>query len=373
MFKFKLLLVAAAFFSIKNSFAQKPFSVIGYYAGPASALDSFDVNQLTEIIFSFAHLRGNQLGIMNARDSATLQEMVALKNKNPKLKVIISLGGWGGCAPCSNVFSTKEGRKEFAKSAKAITEHFNTDGIDLDWEYPAIAGFPSHKYQAEDKENFTKLVKILRRNLGKKKEISFAAGGFSSYIQNSIEWKKVMKKVDRVNLMSYDLVDGYATATGHHTPLFSNSQEKESTDHAVDEMLSMGVPAQKIAIGAAFYAKVWQDVPDTSYGMYQQGNYKMGVSFKNFDTQLSQDSGFVYHWDSVAQAPFLYNPQQRIFATFDDRRSIALKIKYALDKGLNGIMFWQLHDDSFTDGLLNEIDKEKKNQHQNEALHTGNN
>ncbi|HXR84378.1 MAG TPA: glycosyl hydrolase family 18 protein [Hanamia sp.] len=359
--KFKLLLLGGLiFFSQKSSFAQKPFSVIGYYAGPSTTLDSFEVNKLTEIIFSFAHLRGNQLGIMNARDSATLEEMVRLKDKNPKLKVIISLGGWGGCAPCSDVFSSKDDRKTFAKSVKEITQHFHTDGIDLDWEYPAIAGFPSHKYKSEDKENFTKLVKILRRTLGKSKEISFAAGGFSGYIQKSIEWKKVMKKVDRVNLMSYDLVDGYATTTGNHTPLFSNSKQTESTDHAVEEMLALGVPAHKIAIGAAFYAKVWQEVADTSDGMYQPGKYKMGVSFKNFSKQLSADSGFVYHWDSVAQAPFLYNPQQRIFATFDDKKSIELKTKYAIEKGLNGIMFWQLHDDSFTDGLLDEIDQAKK-------------
>ena len=91
--KFKLLLLAGLiFFFQKNSFAQKPFSVIGYYAGPSTALDSFNVKQLTEIIFSFAHLRGNQLGIMNARDSATLEAMVKLKEKNPSLKVLISIG-----------------------------------------------------------------------------------------------------------------------------------------------------------------------------------------------------------------------------------------------------------------------------------------
>jgi chitinase len=363
MTKFKLLLLAGLIFVFqKNSFAQKPFSVIGYYAGPATALDSFNVNQLTEIIFSFAHLRGNQLGIMNARDSATLEAMIRLKEKNPHLKVLISMGGWSGCAPCSDVFSSKGNRKAFAKSVKAVTQHFNTDGIDLDWEYPAIAGFPTHKYQPEDKENFTKLVKILRKTLGKKKEISFAAGGFSKYIENSIEWKKVMKKVNRVNLMSYDLVDGYATTTGHHTLLYSNSAQHESTDHAVEEMIALGVPARKIAIGAAFYAKVWQDVPDTLNGIYQPGKYKMGVSFKNFDEKLSTDSGFVYHWDSTAQAPFLYNPQQKIFATFDDKKSIELKTKYAREKGLNGIMFWQLHDDSFSDGLLDAIDKAKNDE-----------
>ena len=201
------------------------------------------------------------------------------------------------------------------------------------------------------------LVNQLRKKLGKKHEISFASGGFTQYVDESIEWEKVMKKVNRVNLMSYDLVSGYSTVTGNHTPLYSTPLQKESADNAITLMLKRGVPADKIVIGAAFYAKVWQDVPDTSFGLYQPGKYKMGVSYRNFDKQLSPDSGFVYHWDSIAQAPYIYNPDQKIFATFDDKKSIELKTKYVIDKGLNGIMFWQLGDDKFRDGLLDEIDK----------------
>jgi GH18 family chitinase len=62
--------------------------------------------------------------------------------KKSFLKVILSLGGWGGCKTCSEVFSTEEGRKEFAQSAKDLCEKYKTDGIDLDWEYPAIEGYP---------------------------------------------------------------------------------------------------------------------------------------------------------------------------------------------------------------------------------------
>ena len=357
-----LPLLAAVFlmFSGALSAQKKQLSVIAYYAGPPQLLDSFPIEKLTELIFCFAHLNGNQLNINNARDTAIIQKMVSLKSRNPQLKVIISMGGWGGCYSCSDVFSSSKNRKEFAKSVKKANEYFGTDGIDLDWEYPAIAGFPSHKYKPDDKENFTSLVKQLRKKLGKKSEITFASGGFTEYVDESIEWKKVMKKVNRVNVMSYDLVNGYSTTTGNHTPLYSTQENKESADNAITEMIAKGVPPGKIAIGAAFYAKVWQDVPDTDNGLYQSGKYKMGVSYKNIETQLSADSGFVYHWDSLAQAPFIYNPVQKIFATFDDKKSIELKTRYAIDKNLNGIMFWQLGDDKFSGGLLDEIDQVKK-------------
>jgi len=35
---------------------------------------------------------------------------------------------------------------------------------------------------------------------------------------------------------------------------------------------------------------------------------------------------------------------------------MAFKTQYAVDKGLNGIMFWQLGDDKPSGGLLNAID-----------------
>ncbi|HEX7457445.1 MAG TPA: glycosyl hydrolase family 18 protein, partial [Ginsengibacter sp.] len=188
MIRFTLILLLLFFITLSSD-AQKNkdqngFAVIAYYAGRTTMIDSFEVEKLTHLIFSFCHLKGDTLSVSNARDSATILRMVALKKRNPQLKIILSLGGWGGCKTCSSVFSTKKGRRIFSKSAKQLSNYFGTDGIDLDWEYPAIAGFPGHAYGPEDKPNFTALIKQLRKKLGKKKEISFAAGGFSSYIDS---------------------------------------------------------------------------------------------------------------------------------------------------------------------------------------------
>jgi chitinase len=38
---------------------------------------------------------------------------------------------------------------------------------------------------------------------------------------------------------------------------------------------------------------------------------------------------------------------------------VRLKTRYALDKGLGGIMFWQLEGDAEKDGLVDAIFKEK--------------
>jgi chitinase len=343
-----------------SALAQKKndFAVIAYYAGnDITQVDSFSVEKLTHIIFSFCHLKGNRLNVDNAGDSAMISKMVSLKKRNSDLKVILSLGGWGGCETCSDVFSTAEGRQEFSESVKELSEYFGSDGLDLDWEYPTIEGYPNHKYQPADKQNFTELVTQLRKTLGWRYEISFAAGGFNQYIENAVDWQKVVPQVNYINLMTYDLVNGYSKLTGHHTPLYSTDQQTESVDNAVQKLLGKKIPAGKIVIGAAFYGRVWDSVPDINHGLYQQGTFLKSVSYKNFPVQLSADSGFTYHWDEKAGAPYLYNPKQHLFATFDDLRSMALKTKYVKKQHLGGIMFWQLTGDVYSEGLLDAIDK----------------
>ena len=223
MTRFSSFIILLSFYSFICNAQKKAdprnFAVIAYYAGRTTMIDSFEVEKLTHLIFSFCHLKGDTLSVSNARDSATILRMVQLKKRNPNLKIILSLGGWGGCKTCSSVFSTKKGRRVFSKSVKKLDEYFGTDGIDLDWEYHVIEGFPGHAYGPEDKPDFTALVQKLRKKLGKKKEISFAAGGFSTYIDSSVDWKKVMPLVDRINLMSYDLGSGFSTVSGYHTPL----------------------------------------------------------------------------------------------------------------------------------------------------------
>jgi len=334
--------------------------VIGYFAGRATALDSFPVQKLTHLIFSFCHLKGDDLSVDRATDTVCIQKMVSLKQKYPYLKIILSLGGWGGCKDCSTVFATRRGRKKFAQSTRKMTEYFHTDGIDLDWEYPVIAGYPGHAHSDADKKNFTSLIKSLRKELGKKYEISFAAGGFDRYIDSSIDWRKVMKMADKVNVMSYDLVHGFSKLSGHHTPLYSTQRQKESGDNAVNRLIRAGVPSNKIILGAAFYARMFEVNDTTNNGLYLPASFYHGLPYSHLYDSVSVANGFVQYWDSVANAPYAFNLQRKLEVTFDDSVSIARKTEYVIRKKLGGIMFWQLAEDKFTGGLLDVIDETKE-------------
>lgn len=347
-------------FPFQKTLGQKK-AVLAYFSGNSQGLDSFKVDQFTHLIYCFGHVKDNKLFISRERDSLLIQKMVGLKTKNSKLKVLLSLGGWGGCAPCSDAFSTEEGRKTFASSVKELCDYFGTDGIDLDWEYPAISGYPGHTYKPEDKSNFTALVKELKKELGGNRIVTFAAGGFDKFLTESIDWKEVMPFIEYVNLMTYDLTSGFSVVTGHHTPLFSNPSQKQSTDNCVQWLIKNGVKRSKLIIGAAFYSRIWQNVEATNNGLYQSGKFKSSMPYNKFSNEFIPEKGYQLFWDDISKAPYAYNAKEKLFATFDDKRSIYEKSLYVKKHKLGGIMFWHLGEDKANDGLLQIINTVLKN------------
>ncbi|PZP48094.1 MAG: glycoside hydrolase [Pseudopedobacter saltans] len=352
----KLFAIFTAIIITSTTIAQKKRPlVIAYYTGDSSLINQYNIGQLDQIIYSFAHLRNDSITLSKAKDSITLHHLASLKKQYPRLKILLSMGGWSGCAPCSETFSRENGRKTFAITTQKMLKYFDVDGLDLDWEYPTIEGYPGHLYQASDKTNFTELIKTLRKTLGKKYELSFAAGGFQHYLDSAVEWKKIMPLLDRVNIMSYDLVSGYATVTGHHTPLYSTNRKEESTDKAVQYLLKLGIPPKKLVIGGAFYSRIWKNVAPINNGLYQTGAHTKGVDFRKYDSAFTTKNGWQYFWDEKAQAPYWYNAKDSSFATGDDIRSIKAKTQYVLDNRLGGIMFWELPLDLPRNGMVQAI------------------
>lgn len=362
LLRFSLCLFFVVAFACKSAAphikSDERFLVIAYYSGNGTDLEQYAWDQLSHVIFSFCHLRGNRLAVDDSNDELTIRKLVDLKKRYPGLKVQLSLGGWGGCAACSDVFSTPEGRSEFVLSVKELCEEYGTDGIDLDWEYPAIEGYPGHKYRPEDKRNFTLLVQELRKVLGKSADISFAAGSFQTFFDRSVEWAEIMPLLNRVNLMTYDLVSGYSTVTGHHTQLLPTAKQDASVDDGVRYLKNLGVPPGKIVIGAAFYARTWEQVENIDNGLYQQGKFKSFVPYKQFSSYFKPEAGFQFFRDPASQAPYAYSISRKEFATFDDTVSVAMKTQFARAKGLGGIMFWELGSDvPGNKGLLHAIYK----------------
>lgn len=341
-----------------NNKNHDDFHVVAFYMGDGNDIEQYELDKLTHLIFCFSRLQGNAIVLKNNKDEEKLKRFIALKEKYPRLKVLVSFGGWGGCETCSDVFASDSGRKEFAISVKDLLQKYNADGIDIDWESPVIGGYKNHKSSKDDKANFTELIKELRKTLPPKSEICFDANSFKEFIDKSIDWNEVMPLVDFVNLMTYGLPSDERGYTGYHSALYSSSFQNESVDKAILTLDSLGVPMNKIIIGAAFYSVVYENVDSLNNGLGRAGKFKAYVNYNKLLDNYTVNEDYEYHWDSISKAPFLYNKQQKIFVTFDDKKSVSLKTKYAIDKNLGGIMFWQLKGDTYREGLLDAIDKQ---------------
>ncbi len=64
--------------------------------------------------------------------------------------------------------------------------------------------------------------------------------------------------------------------TGHHTALYSRPEQVESTDNAIRWLDSAGVPLKKVAIGMAFYARIFQGVDSIHNGLYRPCTFFAG-------------------------------------------------------------------------------------------------
>lgn len=93
-----------------------------------------DPTLLTHINYAFGGVKPSFNGV-ELRNEQRLREIVALKEINPELKVLLSIGGWGS-GNFSEMAASTEFRESFCQDCARIVSSFHLDGIDIDWEYP---------------------------------------------------------------------------------------------------------------------------------------------------------------------------------------------------------------------------------------------
>src|SRR5215204_6960264 len=118
----KKILLIVFVLNFMNSFAQqkRSYKIIAYYTGNGETIQQYPVKDLTHIIYSFLALKNDGIAFRNDRQKQMVEQLVQLKKQFPGLKIMVSIGGWGGCAPCSELFSSAEHRDNFAKSTVAF-------------------------------------------------------------------------------------------------------------------------------------------------------------------------------------------------------------------------------------------------------------
>ncbi|WP_138494966.1 glycoside hydrolase family 18 protein [Paenibacillus pinistramenti] len=322
-----------------------PCRVVGYVGDrDISSLSREDALKLTHLNIAFGHVKDDEIQTAHL---ISLEQLPDLKKMNPDLTILLSVGGWSA-GGFSEAASTSEGRSRMAKSAVKVVENYAIDGIDLDWEYPCYpeAGIAS---SPADKTNFTLLLAAIREGLdeqGRKDGSHYLltiAAGADQYYLDGTEMDQAARYLDYVQLMTYDMRGGFQTLTGHHTNLYTATGDLfRISAHASAQMfIRAGVPKEKLLLGAAFYSRMWKDVPDNNHGLCQMtgsfGGY--GPDYGELEAEYIGKNGYLRYWDDEAKAPYLFNGST--FITYDDEQSITCKCEYIKEQGLGGIMFWE--------------------------------
>ncbi len=354
-----LLAVASA-----RPYAPSPEkAVIAYVFARDKVLDPAEIvaEKLTHINYAFANIKDGLMVEGFAHDAENFRVLNGLKTRNPSLKVLVSVGGWTWSGNFSDMALTPQSRKRFIDSAVAFLERYGLDGLDVDWEFPGQKGL-NNVNRPEDRENCTALLAEARAALdragqaaGKRYMLTMATEAADEWLDHT-EMDKAQRYLDFVNLMAYDqFQESSDSTTGHHAPLFTNpaNPKKVSAASMISHFIAAGVSAEKLVLGVPFYGHAWGDVPPAAHGLYQPGKEpspRLRASFRNIRENLTDRDGFVRYWDEASRAPYLYNSEKRVFVSFEDEESVRLKARFAVDRGLAGIMFWEYSGD--TNGRL---------------------
>ena len=192
-----LLIAAAVIMCSSASFAATreaaPPQIIAYVFPQNSVVQPGEIaaRKLTRINYAFANIQNGLMVNGFPTDAANFTALNALKQQNPSLKILVSVGGWLWSGNFSDAVLTPQSRKAFIDSAVAFIERYNLDGLDIDWEYPGLAGATNH-FRPEDKQNYTAVLKELRARFNQEQKklhrhlyLSVATGSDIDFLEHT--------------------------------------------------------------------------------------------------------------------------------------------------------------------------------------------
>lgn len=344
-------------------------AVVGYYAAWASGQGygprDIPAERFTQINYAFAGIEDGRLALADpARDGETLRGLTALREEHAGLKIVLSVGGWDESTYFSDAAASASSREVFAQSCVDLLTGHGLDGVDLDWEYPVSGGAPGVIHRPQDRRNFTLLLKAVREALdrqgrqdGKDYVLSIAGATGGSYL-NCIEPQAVAEIVDHVFLMAYDLHGPWDPHTGFNAPLCAPSGDparcRGSVDGGISAWLGRGVPAEKLVLGMPLYGYIYQDVSGRGSGLFSGFTGARSVPWDRVESEYLSDPAYRRFRHQEAQVPYLYG--ERRFLSYDDETSIAAKAALARQRGLGGVGFWELSQDTGGDLIQSACD-----------------
>lgn len=316
-------------------------------------------------------------GVADSDDEALwghFNQFRKLKELHPDLKILISLGGGGGGdnpdggKPIfEEIAADPQLRAEFVQncvdtflrgdlpevgdrggpgSAQGIF-----DGIDVDWEWA----------EDETRDNYTALHQELREaideygdEVGEEFSLSTTFPGYVDGETEDYDGYDVPELFEVSDFGHVQVYSMYAPWGDQNPHTAFHSQHRDDPDSnqysrssggeaAVEYLIDNGAPAEKIVYGVPAFAHGWSGVPDVDNGVHQTGD---GAADTGRDhgslwyDELMELSGGEHFVDDHAVSAYYYDGDE--WYCYDTPETIAIKADYVADRGLGGMMMWEL-------------------------------
>uniref|UniRef100_A0A8D1TJ76 Chitinase-3-like protein 1 n=1 Tax=Sus scrofa TaxID=9823 RepID=A0A8D1TJ76_PIG len=321
-------------------------------------LESADPFLCSHLIYSFASISDNKVVIKDKNDAMLYQTIKSLKTKNPKLKILLSIGGYlFGSKGFHPMVDSSKSRLEFINSVIPFLRNHNFDGLDISWIYPDV----------KDNSLFIVLIHELAEafqqdSVKSSKERLLLTAGVSAgrqIIDNSYQIKKLAKELDFINLLSFDFHGSWEKplVTGHNSPLRKGQLDRGTTsyynvEYAVGYWLNKGMPAEKVVMGIPTYGRSFTLASaETAVGAPASGPGAAGP--------ITESSGFLAYYEICQflqgakimrlqdqQVPYAVKGNQ--WVGYDDVESVESKVQFLKTLNLAGAMIWSIDMDDFT-------------------------
>jgi chitinase len=263
------------------------FSVIGYFPD-YRVLNPDWAKSLTDIIYFSAEPCADGSLDTSRLTEANWYRLHEMKTKYG-LRVHISVGGWERSGGFADMTANSEWRHKFIENLNRFILSHDLDGADFDWEFPETDGQFLNYITLLTETHAIFSEEGLLVSVALPADVNFPLGKFAV--------------VDRLHIMSYDRGEKHAT------------YEQAVVD--VQLFLNAGIPADKLVLGLPFY------------GRYTEPPYKV--------FSYSEITGTYLPSPGVDEVNGVY---------FNGLETIQKKMCYGMETGLDGLMVWELAQDT---------------------------
>jgi chitinase len=378
------------------------FTQWGIYSGffEKNLISSGEVQHLTELDYAFSNVSPDGScasgdswadfqrpfaateSVTGVADTAGLMgnfnQLKELKAANPKLKIVMGIGGWSWSSHFSGLAETAAGRQKFVQSC--IDQYINGnlpglapgaakgifDGISVDWEYPGAIG-NNNPFGPQDTPDFTALIHEFRGELNTASDANdqryllTADVSANPTVAANLQLRTVARDLDWFNVMTFDF-HGSWEATGptdFASNTFTDRTDPQPANNAfsvaqsVRYFESQGVRPDKIGLAVPYYAHMWTGVAPgpNGDGLYQPAT--AGGGTPNYPAVIAAPG--VVHFDARTGEPYKYDAASGTFYTFENPQSLAVKADFIRDAGLRGTFVWSLDGDTTTAQLTSAL------------------